>query len=119
MATYLKQELYGQGVLGEVLTGNKNFRFQNDGDYSIYFTLESNKNSLQAYDSTSQKVTCVFSIASVVTEINLDSIVESDYKFSVVVPPGVHNLKVTPNATIPANSYRLRATGEMTRIIIS
>ena len=39
MALYLKQELYGQGVLGEVLTGNKNFRFQNDGDYSIYFTL--------------------------------------------------------------------------------
>ena len=119
MATYLKQELYGQGVLGEVLTGNKNFRFQNDGDYSIYFTLESNKNASQAYDSTSQKVTCVFSIDSLSTEINLDSIVESNYKFSVVVPPGTHNLKVVPNATIPANSYRLRATGEMTRIQIS
>ena len=119
MATYAKSELRGAGILGEELTGNKNFRFINSSNSSIYFTLEAVKNSSQEYDSTSQKVTGILSSTSAPTFETLDSVVESDYKWSISVPPGTRNLRFTPDATIPANSYRLRATGEMTKIQIS
>lgn len=126
MATYSKSQLLGDGILGEVLTGAKNFRFINSSTSNIYFTLEAVKNGDYEYIPSgsfgiadAQKVTGIIAKTSAPTFETLDSLVESDYKWSISVPPGTRNLRFTPSATIPANSYRLRATGEMTKLQIS
>ena len=124
MATYDKAALKGKGVLGEALSGAKQFTWRNtSADNSpIYFTLESIKTGppiSSSYDSTSTKVDGVFSIATLTTDVDLDTIVEGDYKWSVIIPPGVQRLKFTPTTAIPANSYYLRGTGEMLTLTIS
>ena len=124
MATYTKTQLQGQGVLGEALSGAKSFQWRNNSTNStpIYFTLESIKTAppiSSSYDSTSTKVDGAFSIATLTTDVDLDTIVEGDYKWSVIIPPGVQRLKFTPTTAIPANSYYLRGTGEMLTLTIS
>tara|TARA_B100001778_G_scaffold330430_1_gene332902 strand:+ start:1033 stop:1413 length:381 start_codon:yes stop_codon:yes gene_type:complete len=126
MATYTKTQLDGQGVLGEALSGAKNFRFRNTTQSSsLYFTLESVKTGppiSSSYDDTSTKVNGVLSIASLSSTVDITTAIQSDYKWAVIIPKGnggIQNLKFTPTTAIPANSYRLRIVGSCDSLQIS
>ena len=126
MATYTKTQLDGQGVLGEALSGAKNFRFRNTTQSSsLYFTLESVKTGppiSSSYDDTSTKVNGVLSIASLSSTVDITTAIQSDYKWAVIIPKGnggIQNLKFTPTTAIPSKSYRLRIVGSCDSLQIS
>mgnify|MGYP003658425986 CR=1 FL=1 len=106
MASYTYQQLYGTGSAGENLSGSKLFLFENPGD-SSYFTMETNRNSNGAYDST----TVVNFSGSLVAATTL-GVVTSSYIASAVVQPGTSSFVFKPGYRIVSGSnYRLRGTG--------
>jgi hypothetical protein len=105
MATYTAAQLYGTGSLGENLSGLKTFTFTNPSG-SSYFTLETVRNNIGQYSSTSP--TCALGSWVVSSSMGF---VSSSYIASVVVQPGVSSLTFTPSSSVAGTSYYLRGTG--------
>ena len=106
MATYTYIQLYGSGSLGENLTGQKTFTFINPSA-SSYFVMDSNKNSIGFYDSSS----FTNFIGAYITSESM-GFVTSSYAMGIVVPTGVSSFKFTPNYSVVSGSnYHLRGTG--------
>jgi len=105
MATYTAAQLYGTGSLGENLSGLKTFTFTNPSR-SSYFVLETVRNNIGQYSSTSP--TCALGSWVVSSSMGF---VSSSYIASVVVRPGVSSLTFTPSSSVSGTSYYLRGTG--------
>ena len=93
MATYTKQQLYGQGTLTEALSGQKTFTFTNVNSASV----ESNSSGPISVDTVASG--------------------SSKYKWSIVVPTGTSVINVTPLTAIGANKAFLKGTGEFSLTI--
>ena len=123
MATYTKQQLYGQGTLTEALSGQKTFTFTNVNSASVesnssYFTIESIQESTGSFNKTF--TTDVRStIAYNSGPISVDTVASgsSKYKWSIVVPTGTSVINVTPLTAIGANKAFLKGTGEFSLTI--
>jgi hypothetical protein len=106
MASYTPQQLYGTGSIGENLSGSKLFLFTNPYN-SSYFTMETNRNTNGAYDSTTP-VNFSGSYSATVSQ----GLVSSSYIASVVVQPGTSSFVFKPGYNVVSGSnYKLRGTG--------
>jgi len=104
MATYTAAQLYGNGSIGEDLSGLKTFTFTNSGN-SSYFTLETIPNATGSFAGAPTNA-----IGSWVVSASM-GFVSSSYVASVVVQPGSSSLTFTPSSSITGTTYRLRGTG--------
>jgi hypothetical protein len=111
MATYTATQLYGQGTLGESLSGTKTFTFTNPSE-SAYFTLETVREPNGFYTGstpTNTEGTWVVSESM--------GFVSSSYIASVVVPPGSSALTFAPASAVTGTTYYLRGTGNFSLTI--
>jgi hypothetical protein len=111
MATYTPSQLYGQGTLGENLSGLKTFTFTNPSE-SAYFTLETVRNPNGFYDTGS----ATNALGSWVVSASM-GFVSSSYIASVVVQPGTSSFTFTPASAVTGTTYYLRGTGAYTLVI--
>jgi hypothetical protein len=88
------------------------FSFTNNNSGSVYFTYETTRNDNGFYDVTSLKAAS--GSFSSVTE---NTIIQSDYIWSVVVPSGASSLVFTPAVTVPGGSVNYAITGNSTYTI--
>ena len=111
MATYTGIE--GQGkLLTDNITGATTFTIVPPPSQtgSVYFTLETIRNSSGSYDSTSP----TNAIGSYSTFVNCSGLVTSSYVFSVVVGEGTGSFSFTPASTISSGTAYVRGTGGIT-----
>ena len=86
------------------------FTFYNPSG-SAYFTFEeANRNTRGFYDSSSAKYAS--GSFSSFTSSNSDYIVQSDYIWSQVIPPGTSSFTFTPSIETPVSGVYFRGTGE-------
>jgi hypothetical protein len=104
MATYTAAQLYGQGTLGENLSGLKIFTFNNPGD-SSYFTLETVPNSTGSHAGAPTNALGTWVVSASM------GFVSSSYVASVVVQPGTSSFTFTPASAVTGTTYYLRGTG--------
>ena len=109
MASYNSNQLYGAGAPIESLTSGSTYTFAvtSSASGSTYFTLESARNSIGFYDSTTP-ATAVGTFGSLT---NVTGLVSSSYMFSVVVNQGGGSFTFTPAANVAASGSFLRGTG--------
>lgn len=110
MATYTPSQLYGQGTLGENLSGLKTFTFTNPSS-SAYFTLETIPNATGSFTGAPTNA-----LGSWVVSASM-GFVSSSYIASVVVQPGTSVLTFTPASAVTGTTYYLRGTGAYTLVI--
>ena len=110
MATYTPSQLYGQGTLGENLSGLKTFSFSNPSG-SSYFTLETVANATGSYAGAPTNALGTWVVSASM------GFVSSSYVASVVVPPGSSALTFTPASAVTGTTYYLRGTGAYTLTI--
>ena len=109
MASYNSNQLYGAGAPIEALTGGSTYTFTitSPATGSSYFTLETVRNSIGYYDSTSA-TTARGTFGSLT---NITGLVSSSYIFSAVVQPGGGSFTFTPAANVAVSGSFLRGTG--------
>ncbi len=109
MASYTSNQLYGVGTPIEALTSGSTYTFTiaSPATGSTYFTLETVRNSIGFYDSTS--ATTARGIFGNLT--NVTGLVSSSYIFSVVVNQGGGSFTFTPATSVAASGSFLRGTG--------
>jgi len=108
MASYNSNQLYGAGAPIEALTGGSTYTFTITSPISgsTYFTLETVRNSMGYYGSTSATTARgTFGNFNKVT-----GLVSSSYVFSVVVQPGGGSFTFTPTANVAVSGSFLRGT---------
>jgi len=111
MATYTATQLYGQGTLGENLSGTKTFTFTNSGG-SAYFTLETVRELNGFYTgSTPTNAVGTWTVSASM------GFVSSSYIASVVVPPGSSAFTFAPSSSVTGTTYYLRGTGNFSLTI--
>jgi hypothetical protein len=108
MATYTPDQLYGNGVQGETISGSTLFTFTNPSG-SSYFTLETVQDRAGSF-SGKQKTTS----GSWIPSNNNMGPVQSDYFSSVVVQPGISSVMLTPTSPITGSNYQIKGTGAFT-----
>ena len=111
MATYTAAQLYGQGTLGEDLSGTKTFEFTNPSG-SAYFTLETVRQPNGFYTGS----TPTNAVGAWVVSASM-GFVSSSYVASVVVPPGSSALTFAPSSSVTGTTYYLRGTGNFSLTI--
>jgi len=109
MASYTSNRLYGAGAPIEALTSGSTYTFTiaSPATGSSYFTLETVRNPIGYYDSTSA-TTARGTFGSLT---NITGLVSSSYVFSVIVNQGGGSFTFSPTANIPASGSFLRGTG--------
>jgi adhesin HecA-like repeat protein len=109
MASYTSNQLYGAGTPIEALTSGSTYTFAitSSATGSAYFTLETVRNPLGFYGSTSA-TTARGTFGSLT---NITGLVSSSYVFSVIVNQGGGSFTFTPAANIAASGSFLRGTG--------
>lgn len=109
MASYNSNQLYGAGAPIEALTGGSTYTFTITSPISgsTYFTLETVRNSIGYYGSTSA-TTARGTFGSLT---NITGLVSSSYIFSVVVQPGGGSFTFIPAANVAVSGSFLRGTG--------
>jgi len=93
------------------------FTFSNPSEESVYFVIETIRNSNGFYDSTSlQNI-----VGTLETFVDIDPnwVISSSYILGVAVPPGNSSFDFTPTVPIDPNSVYLRGTGPLTVTIDS
>ena len=111
MATYTANQLRGAGTPTEELIAGEEYTFSiTMGTFpgSEYFTIETNRNSLGFYDSTSGK----YAIGTYTDFFAVDGLITSSYISSVIisdVPGG--SFVFVPTNTVPESGSMLRGTG--------
>ena len=91
-----------------------NYTFHNPSS-SAYFALETERNNYGVYDSTSGKYAS--GSFSNFTGSNPDHIVQSDYIWAQVIPPGTSSFDFDSAVTVPVGGTTNRKTGRITVII--
>ena len=109
MASYNSNQLSGAGTPIEALTGGNTYTFTLASPLSgsTYFTLETVRNSMGYYDSTSSTT----AKGTFENLANVTGLVSSSYIFSVVVQPGGGSFDFTPAGNVAISGSFLRATG--------
>jgi adhesin HecA-like repeat protein len=109
MASYTSNRLYGAGAPIEALTSGTTYTFTiaSPATGSSYFTLETVRNPLGFYGSTSA-TTARGTFGSLT---NVTGLVSSSYMFSVVVNQGGGSFTFTPAANVAVSGSFLRGTG--------
>ena len=109
MASYNSNQLYGAGAPIEALTGGNTYTFTIASPISgsTYFTLETVRNPIGYYDSTSA-TTARGTFGSLT---NVTGLVSSSYVFSVIVNQGGGSFTFSPAANIAASGSFLRGIG--------
>jgi hypothetical protein len=109
MASYTSNQLYGAGAPIEALTSGSTYTFALTSSISgsTYFTLETVRNPIGYYDSTS--ATTARGTFGNLT--NVTGLVSSSYIFSVVVNQGGGSFTFIPAANVAASGSFLRGTG--------
>lgn len=92
------------------------FEFINPNE-SSYFIMETVRNNQGFYDSSSLKAAS--GSLNIVSNIPSTGIVQSDYIWGTVVPPGSSSLAFTASLEVPTGSVYFRATGEFSVSITS
>jgi hypothetical protein len=114
--TYTSAELQGPGSLASIeiseFEANVPYVFHLPSDYSgsVYFTLETARNTIQVYDSTSPKT---FSTPIIFPIYQTVDMVKSDYIASFVLAHGDNRFVLYPTTNIPGNTVYLRGTGDV------
>jgi len=114
MPTYTPEQLR-EGVDITSFDGGTTFTFTNPGNSSYFFIEQNtNKNSNGSYniDITSYTAGTFSSLSG----ISNRGIVENNFKFGIVIPPGVSSLTFTPTDTSGGGSIKLRGTGTLTLV---
>jgi hypothetical protein len=109
MASYTSNRLYGAGAPIEALTSGTTYTFTiaSPATGSSYFTLETVRNSM-GYYSSSSSATATGIIRNLT---NITGLVSSSYVFSVIVNQGGGSFTFTPAANVAASGSFLRGTG--------
>ena len=117
MASYNSNQLYGAGTPIEALTSGSTYTFTLTSSISgsTYFTLESVRNPIGYYGSSSS-ATATGSIGNLT---NVTGLVTSPYIFSVVVNQGGGSFTFTPATNVAASGSFLRGTGGISLNIAS
>ena len=87
------------------------FEFTNPSG-SSYFIMETARNTNGVYDNSSLKAAS--GSLNIVSNIPSTGVVQSDYIWGTVVPPGSSSLAFTASLSIPTGSVYFRGTGEFT-----
>ena len=111
MATYTADQLYGQGILGEDLSGTKTFAFTNPSE-SAYFTLETVREPNGFYTGS----TPTNAVGTWIVSESM-SFISSSYIASVIVMPGSSALTFAPASSVTGTTYYLRGTGNFSLTI--
>jgi len=82
---------------------------------SSYFTYETVRNEQGFYDSSSLKAAS--GSLNIASNIPDGGVIQSDYIWSAVVPPGSSSLSFTSSLSVPSGSVYFRGTGEFYVII--
>ena len=109
MASYNSNRLSGAGAPIEALTSGSTYTFTiaSPTTGSSYFTLETVRNSI-GYYSSSSPATARGTFGSLT---NVTGLVSSSYIFSVMVNPGGGSFTFSPAANIAVSGSFLRGTG--------
>jgi hypothetical protein len=109
MASYTSNQLYGAGTPIEALTSGTTYTFTiaSPATGSSYFTLETVRNPIGYYDSTTP-TTAVGTFGNLT---NVTGLVSSSYVFSVIVNQGGGSFTFIPAANVAASGSFLRGTG--------
>ena len=109
MASYNSNLLSGAGAPIEALTSGSTYTFTiaSPATGSSYFTLETVRNSI-GYYSSSSSATAKGTIGNLT---NVTGLVSSSYIFSVIVNPGGGSFTFSPAANIAVSGSFLRGTG--------
>ena len=109
MASYNSNRLSGAGAPIEALTSGSTYTFTiaSPATGSSYFTLETVRNSI-GYYSSSSSATAKGTIGNLT---NVTGLVSSSYIFSVIVNPGGGSFTFSPAANIAVSGSFLRGTG--------
>ena len=105
MASYTAAQLYGNGVQGENITTSITFTFTNPSG-SSYFTVETEQDRSGSFVGKQQTTNGTWVPSSATM-----GPVQSLYFASVVVPPGVSSVTLTPATSITGTNYRIKGTG--------
>lgn len=117
MASYNSNQLNGKGTLIEALNSGSTYTFDITSSLSssTYFTLETVRNPIGFYDSSSP--TAIKGIFE--NYANITGLVSSSYIFSTVVGQGGGSFTFTPSNNINQNEVFLKGTGGINLNIIS
>jgi hypothetical protein len=117
MASYNSNQLYGAGAPIEALTSGSTYTFALTSSISgsTYFTLESVRNPIGYYGSSSS-ATATGNIGNLA---NITGLVASPYIFSVIVNQGGGSFTFTPATNVAASGSFLRGTGGISLNIAS
>ena len=109
MASYNSNRLSGAGAPIEALTSGSTYTFTiaSPATGSSYFTLETVRNSI-GYYSSSSSATAKGTIGNLT---NVTGLVSSSYVFSVIVNQGGGSFTFSPAANIAVSGSFLRGTG--------
>jgi hypothetical protein len=117
MASYNSNQLYGAGAPIEALTSGSTYTFAvtSSASGSTYFTLETVRNPIGYYDSSSPAT----ATGIIENLTNITGVVASPYIFSAVVQPGGGSFTFTPATNVVASGSFLRGTGEINLNLLS
>ena len=107
MASYSAEQLYGAGTPCEEISGNYTFDITSPNDQVAYFTIETVRNGIGFYDSSS--ATNILGFFS--NFDNVISLITSSYIASVCVGVGGGSFNFEPNGTIALSGSFFRGTG--------
>jgi hypothetical protein len=110
MATYTATQLYGNGSIGENLSGLKTFAFTNPGN-SSYFTLETIPNATGSFAGAPTNALGTWVVSASM------GFVSSSHVASIVVQPGNSTFTFTPASAVTGTTYRLKGTGNFSLTI--
>jgi hypothetical protein len=117
MASYTSNQLYGAGAPIEALTSGSTYTFALTSSISgsSYFTLETVRNPIGYYSSSSSATTT----GTIGNLANVTGLVTSPYIFSAVVNQGGGSFTFTPATNVVASGSFLRGTGGISLNIAS
>jgi len=107
MASYTANQLYGAGTPCEEISGNNLFSITSSNDEVAYFTIETVRNGLGFYDSSS--ATNILGFFSNLN--NVTTLITSSYIASVCVGVGGGSFNFEPDETIALSGSFFRGTG--------
>jgi hypothetical protein len=113
MASYTAEQLYGAGTPCEEISGNTTFSITSSNDQVAYFTMETVRNGIGFYDSSS--ATNALGVYS--NLVNVTTLITSSYIASLVVGVGGGSFDFEPTDTIVLSGSFLRGTGEISLTI--
>ena len=118
MPTFTPGGLQGAGKSGSSPNGVKTFTFTNPGN-PAYFTLEQitdNLNNIGRINGAmpGEAVDYTAGTFDAFNGISEAGIVQSKYKFSIIVPPGTNTVRFSPDDTSAKGSLAYRGTGNFT-----